>query len=261
MPPLIKTGEFDWPEPGEDLYWAPRHSTGVFIDLADGVWKNPRPAAPFIELVEDIEGTGHYTFTDSRAVWPDGKVSGPIYKRLGSTRNEQVDQMVGSGVMSIEGDAEVQLIGYIVPDNEGIAVSREQITKILFDASGYVKSAPQTAVTVNPAQVLGGALQPLLPIKATATIEVPQGDVYPLPWAIGSAAAKADAKFLFQAGTISREITIADPATVSGMIVLTSLETATIASGPARVLRVDSDGTSNPLTVWKGKLNIVANVG
>ncbi len=143
--------------------------------------------------------------------------------------------------------------------------------KMLFDASGYIKSTPQTAVTVSPAQALGGALQPLLPIKATATIEAPQGDAYPIPWALGSAAAKTDAKFIFIAKTnesdsdaaaaISQEITIADPANVAGMNVLTTAMTAAIASYHAKVKRVDADGLSNPLTVWKGRLNVVSNVG
>jgi hypothetical protein len=117
------------------------------------------------------------------------------------------------------------------------------------------------AVANVPEQSLGGALQPLLPIRSTAVIEAPQGDAYQIPWAIGSAAAKTNAKYFFIAGTINREITIADPATVAGMIVLTPTETATIASHPARVLRMDADGVSNPLTVWQGKLNIVSNVG
>lgn len=131
----------------------------------------------------------------------------------------------------------------------------------LYNENGYIMSAPQTAVTVNPGQVLGGALQSILPIHATATIAVPQGDAYPIPWAIGSDAAKSGAKFFFVAGAINREITIADPATVAGMIVLTTAETATIRSYAARVLRVDADGVSNPLTVWQGKLNVVSNVG
>ncbi len=152
-----------------------------------------------------------------------------------------------------------------------VALVKAQTDKILFDASNYIKSAPQTAVTVNPAQALGGALQPLLPIKATATIEAPQGDAYPIPWAIGSAAAKTDAKFIFIAKTnesdsdaaaaISQEITIADPANVAGMNVLTTAMTAAIASYHARIKRVDADGLSNPLTVWKGRLNVVSNVG
>lgn len=146
------------------------------------------------------------------------------------------------------------------------------LAAIQLDASGYVKSSPQTAVTVNPAQVLGGALQPLLPIHATATIEAPQSDVYPLPWAIGSQAAKADARFFFiakvaegdaddAATNINQEITIADPANVAGMNVLTAAMTATIKSYHAKVKRVDADGIANQLTVWVGRLNVVSNVG
>jgi hypothetical protein len=148
---------------------------------------------------------------------------------------------------------------------------RTQVNKMLFDASSYVKSTPQTVVTVNPGQLLGGALQPLLPIHATATIEAPQGDAYPIPWALGSGAAKADAKFYYiakenesdsdAAAAINQEITIADPANVAGMNVLTTVMTATKKAYHAKVKRVDADGVSNPLTVWKGKLNIVPNVG
>lgn len=143
------------------------------------------------------------------------------------------------------------------------------------DASVLSLGSPMqagTAVTVSPAQVLGGALQSLLPINATATIEAPQGDAYPIPWAIGSDAAKTDARFFFiakiyetdaddAATNIIQEITIADAANVAGMNVLTTTMTATVRHYHAKVKRVDSDGTSNPLTVWKGTLNVVPNVG
>lgn len=216
-------------------------TTGQMLDDADGAFRAEASVADeFVALVEhfvangfDSDLPGLYEVSENRAPWPDGNKT-LLFREVGS------DNVIGSDRKRTMGDAEVDF---------------------LFDANGYIKSAPQTAVTVSPAQVLGGALQPFLPIRATATIEAPQGDAYPIPFAIGSTAAKAGAKFLFQAGTIDREITIADPDNVAGMIVLTALETATKESHPARVLRVDADGVSNPLTVWKGKLNIITNVG
>jgi hypothetical protein len=154
------------------------------------------------------------------------------------------------------------------PVDASAAAIKTQTDKFLFDASNYVKSTPQTAVTISAEQVTAGVLTTA--VTEGDEVSWPRGDADRLTVDLGSAYAKAGARFYLcikadkaaanSTAIVNRECTITDAANVVGYIDLTALEMAVVGKYYAEIERRDADGTSNPRTCWAADWRIPQDV-
>lgn len=80
---------------------------GYLLDNSDGNFA-AAPADSYITMTED-GSTTKFELDESRQIWADGKVLAMSYRKIGGSRDHEVDESLASRIMNVELDAEVSV--------------------------------------------------------------------------------------------------------------------------------------------------------
>jgi len=99
-----------WSETGKTVYTIIRREVDLFrLNDADGTF-TAAPADPYLSLAEDAVIKGLYEVSEARMAWNDGNYFIFIYRQTGANPVPASDMMIGSSVMAIVSDVEVDSI-------------------------------------------------------------------------------------------------------------------------------------------------------